>query len=176
MLIKSLRNCFSSKKEFSQYAIPLLMEKLHSSVEDAHLDAMETFSQCSRESYDPNDYSDYIESLWSFFQKTVMNTSKTELEESALTAIEAMGFSISRSLQIASFSKDAKMSVSIDTFTERAMQNPVKYLNEPDLKLVWPSVKCLLALAKASSTSNLIVSKRCIPLLIEYFNTTNFVS
>jgi DNA repair/transcription protein MET18/MMS19 len=177
MLIKSLRNCFAAKKEFSKFAIPLLLEKFHSNVEEAHLDAIQTFAQCSRETYDPNDYSDYIESLWSFCQKTVLNTSKSELEEAALDAIEAMVFSISRSVQAANFRAGElkPTAVSIDSFTEKAMQNPVKYLNEPDLKLVWPSVKCLHALAKGSSTSNLIVTKRCIPILIEYFNTTTQV-
>lgn len=170
MLISSLRNCFSSKKEFSKFSIPLLLEKLHSSVEESHVDAMKTFSQCSRESYDPNDYKEYIESLWSFFQKTVLNTSKTSLEEAALEAIEALAFSISHTVQEANCV--GKISVSIDTFTEKAMQNPVNYLNEPDLKLVWPSVKCLHALARSSSTANLIVNKKCIPLLIHYFKTT----
>lgn len=176
MLIKSLRNCFSSRREFGKFAIPLLMEKLHSNVEESHLDAMQTFTQCSKETYDPNDYSEYLESLWSFFQKTVMNTSKSELEDAALDAIESLCFSISHSVQIASFKTDNKMSVSVDGFTEKAMQNPVNYLNEPDLKLVWPSVKCLHALGRASSTSNLIVTNKCIPLIIEYFNATNLVS
>lgn len=176
MLIKSLRNCFSAKKEFAKFSMQLLLEKMHSNVEDSHLDAIQTFAQCSRESYDPNDYSDYIESLWSFCQKTVLNTNKNDLEEAALDAIEAMVFSISRSVQAANFrSGEFKpTSVSIDSFTEKAMTNPVKYLNEPDLKLVWPSVKCLHALAKGSSTSNLIVTKKCIPIIIEY-NTTTLV-
>ncbi len=168
MIAASLRACFAAHRGFAKFAVPLLLEKLHSSNDECHPDALLTFAQCSRTVYDPNDYADYLDSLWAFCQKTVLNTSKSEVEEAALVAIEALAFSISRTVQAEA--------VSVDAFMAKAMQNPVSYLSEPDLKLVWPSVKCLHALARGSSTCNLIVSKRCVPVLVEHFSAANLVS
>jgi DNA repair/transcription protein MET18/MMS19 len=176
MLKNSLKNCFAAKKEFAKNSIPLLLEKLYSNVEEAQLDSLDIFTQCSRLVYDPNDYKEHVETLWSNFLKTAMNASKLELAEAALSAIEALAFSISRTVQEANLAnQQLKPVLSIDTFTEKAMHACIKYLNEPDLKLVWPSVKCLHALAKASSTSNFIVIKKVIPLLLDYYNLTTFV-
>jgi len=41
--------------------------------------------------------------------------------------------------------------------------------------IVWPNVKCINALANSSSTANIIVNTKMIPLLIEYYKTTAFV-
>ena len=178
MLKNALNSCFSSRKEFSKYSIPLLLEKFSSSNEEAQQDALDIFFRCSKTTYDPNDYKEYVEALWSFFQRTVMNASKSDLEEAALCAIEALAFSFSRSVQDGNVSMQpgVKMLASYDSFIEKAMQDCIKYLNEPDLKLVWPGVKCLHALARASSTSNQIVMKKIIPILLEYYKATTFVS
>ncbi len=168
MIISSLRACFAAHRGFSKFAVPLFVEKLNSSNEECFSDALLTFAQCSKTNYDPNDYADYLESVWSYCQKTVLNTSKSELEEAALEAIEALAFSIGRTVQAGA--------VSIDSFMTKAMQNPINYLSEPDLKLVWPSVKCLHALAKGSSTCSLIVNKKCVPLLIEHFSNATLVN
>jgi hypothetical protein len=177
MLIESVRKCFAGKPEFVKYAMPLLMEKINSSSEDSQIDAMNTYTLCSKQ-YDVKDYKDYIDQLWNSLQKTVMNASKSGLEEAALEAIEALSSAISRSVQKFQLNETdkPKTGLSIDIFVENAMQSCVNYLNEPDLKLVWPNVKCLNALASSSPAANLIVNKKLIPLLIDYFKSTTFVS
>jgi hypothetical protein len=177
MLIESLRNCFAGKSEFVKFAMPLLMEKMNSSSEDSQIDAMNTYTLCSKQ-YDIKDYKDFIDQLWNCLQKIVMNASKSELEEAALEAIEALSNAISRSVQKFQLNEidQPKSGLSIDLFIEKAMQSCVKYLNEPDLKLVWPNVKCVNALASSSPAANLIVNKKIIPLLIDYFKNTTFVS
>lgn len=176
MLIDSLRKCFAARGEFAKHAMPLLMEKINSSNEDAQIDAMLTYTMCSR-LYEITDYKDYIDQLWNALQKIVMNASKSGLEEAALASVEALASSIARSVQKFHLTDDAslKSGLSIDLFVEKAMQSCVGYLNEPDLKLVWPNVKCLSALANSSSSANLLVNKKMIPLLGEHFKTTNFV-
>ena len=117
--------------------------------------------------YDPNDYKEYIEPLWTLFHRLAMNTTKSSIEEAALRAIESMALSLSRCIQIGV--------VSIDWFAAKVLENCVSYLNEPDLKLVWPNVKCMQACASASSTANLLILKRVLPDLIEHYSKTTQV-
>lgn len=112
--------------------------------------------------YDPNDYKDYIEPLWNLFHRLAMNATKGNVEEAALRAIEAMASSLSRCVQTST-------SVSIEWFVEKVVQSCLGYLNEPDLKLVWPNVKCLQAVGSASSTANLLIAKQALPALIEHY-------
>jgi DNA repair/transcription protein MET18/MMS19 len=168
MLADALRNCFSSNRKFTKFAIPLIIEKLQSSVDDAQLDALDTFAQCARQCYDPNDYKEHLETLWSSFQRIAINAVKSNLEEAALNAIRALAFSIARCVQDSS-------SVSIDSFVNKTVQSCSGYLSEPDLKLVWPNVKCLQAVASASSTADILVNKKILPLLVDYYKSTSQV-
>ena len=79
MLIQSLRKCFSSSKLFAINAIPLFLDKLYSSVEDAQMDALQTFTECATTTYDPNDYKDHLDSLLNIILKLVMNAPKSHL-------------------------------------------------------------------------------------------------
>ena len=178
MLIITLRKCFSSSKLFAKNAIPLFLEKLNSSIDDSQLESLQTFSECATSSYDPNDYKDFLEPMLSTILKIVMNAPKSNLEEAALAALEAMCFSISRCIQKADVSNE-KLNlnkVSIEWFINKVTENSLAYLNEPDLKLVWPNVKCLHSVASASSTANLLVIKKTIPSLIQHYESTTFVS
>jgi hypothetical protein len=168
MLIDSLRGCFSSSSEFAKFCIPFLLEKLNSNVENAQQDSLDVYSDCARSLiYDPNDYEEYIDSVWSSFQSVAMNAQKTHLEEAALEAIRFMAHSLSCCIQ--------KDNVSIEAFVRKACHSCLHYLNEPDLKLVWPNVKCLQSIASATSTANLLITNQVIPLLLEHYNTTTFV-
>lgn len=175
MLIDSLRKCFAARPEFAKHSMPILIEKIQSTNEDAQIDAMDTYTMSSK-TYEINEYKDYVDQLWNSLQKIVMNATKSGLEESALASIEALASAISRSVQKFSLDEANKSGLSLELFVEKAMQSCVGYLNEPDLKLVWPNVKCLNALASSSLTANLLVNKKMIPLLIEYFKTITFVS
>jgi DNA repair/transcription protein MET18/MMS19 len=173
MLVEALRNCFSSNKKFTKFAMPLIIEKLQSSVDDAQLDALDTYAQCARQCYDPNDYKEHLDTLWSSFQRIAINAVKSNLEEAALNAIRALSYSIARTLQTSSTSS---VGVSIDSFVNKTVQSCSGYLSEPDLKLVWPNVKCLQAVASASSTADLLVNKKVLPLLIDYYKSTTQAS
>ena len=174
MLIESLRKCFSSNKQFAKFAIPLFLDKLESNLESSQLDSLETFSECSRTTYDPNEYKAQLEPLLSTIHKIVMNATKTNLEEAALSSLEAMSFSISRTIQFVDLNAESSNEVSIEWFVNKIAENCLGYLNEPDLKLVWPNVKCLHSVAAASSTANLLILKKTIPALMKHYESTNF--
>lgn len=171
MLIESLRLCFSSTTKFCKNTIPLLLEKLDSSVEDAQLDALDTYSECANSMYDPNEYKEYLETLWNQFHKISMNATKNNLEEAALNAIHSMAKSLSKTIQNA----NSNSSVSIEWFVQKVLDSCLAYLEEPDLKLVWPNVKCLLSIASSSSTANLLILKNTLPSILLHYNSTNFV-
>ena len=158
--------------------MPLFLEKLNSNVDEAQLDALQTFTQCATYSYDPNDYKEFLEPLLTTFLKIVMYATKANLEVAALDALRAMCYGISRCIQKIDLNaeNDNLNKVSIQWFVNKVAENSLGYLNEPDLKLVWPNVKCLNAVASASSTANLLVIIKTIPLLIQHYEATTFVS
>jgi DNA repair/transcription protein MET18/MMS19 len=179
MLIKSLRNCFSASKHFAKFAVRLLLEKLNSSVEEAQLDSLETFTQCAQTSYIPNDYHDYIESLWNSFHSLVVNANKSNIGEAAIQSIQALSQSISSSIQTSTDNVNFKSNfVSIEWFVQKAFDSCLPSLNEmePDLKLVWPNVKCLEAIASSSSTANLLVINKVITLVLDKLNSSSLTS
>ena len=153
----------------------MLLEKLESNVEEAQLDALDTFAKCARDAYNANDFGAYVDAVWRQSHRVAMNATKTALEEAALRAIEALTYCISRSIQ-SSAGVPGPSSASIDSFLERAIESCSQYLKETDLKLVWPNVKCLHALAAASSTANLLVNKKVVPMLLQHYNDASFVS
>lgn len=136
-------------------------------MDEAHLEALETYVTCATV-YDPNDYKEFIEPFWTIVHRLAMNTTKSKVEEAALSAIEAMATSLSRCVQVAH--------VSIEWFSAKVIDSCLSYLNEPDLKLVWPNVRCLQAVAAASSTANLLVLKRTVPAIIEHYSTASQVN
>ena len=178
MLIKSLRNCFSSSKLFAKSAIRLLLEKINSSIDEAQLDSLETFTQCAKSSYNPNDYQEYIDSMWSSFHKLVVNSSKSNISEAAVSAIQALSQSIATNLQSSNIESGPKLHfISIEWFVKKAFDSCLSSLNDmEDLKLVWPNVKCLAAIASSNSTANLLVINKIIPLLISNYNNSTFVN
>ena len=98
-----------------------------------------------------------------------MKSTQISIEEAAISAIQAMAASLSNCIQtIDSF-------ISIEWFMKKLFDNCFRYLNEPDLKLVWPNVKCLLAVASTSSTLNLLIVNKCIPFIIDLLNTSKLV-
>ena len=82
----------------------------------------------------------------------------------ARTAVECLATSLSKCIQ--------NGHVSIEWFVAKAIDSCLSYLNEPDLKLVWPNVRCLQAVASASSTANLLVLKRVVPALIDHYSNS----
>lgn len=166
-LIRSLRACFASTPRFADHTINLLLDKLNSNSDDAHLDSLDTYTACSSV-YDPNTYKDYLEPLWTMFHRLAMNTTKSSVEEAALKAAESMSVSLSKCVQTGT--------VSIEWLVSKCVASCLSYLNEPDLKLVWPNVKCMQATAAGSSTANLLILKHVLPALLDHYSKATQVS
>jgi hypothetical protein len=178
MLIKSLRNCFSASKLFAKFAMRLFLDKLNSSIEEAQLDSLETFTQCAKLTYNPNDYQEYIDSIWNSFHKLVVNSSKSSISEASLSAIQALSHSIATNLQSSNIDSGPKLEfISIEWFVQKAFDKCLPSLNDmDDLKLVWPNVKCLEAIASSNSTANILVINKVIPLLIDNYKNATYIN
>jgi DNA repair/transcription protein MET18/MMS19 len=159
-LIGLLRSCFASSSKFAKHAIPLLVEKLSSDVDSAKLDSLLTFIECSK-TYDINDYKEYIEPLWTNFQQLTMSTTNAVIEDACLKSIECLTVSIAKCMQ-----REGTL-LSLDNFINKCIDCTLIYLKDADLKLIWPSAKCLQSISNATSTTHLIVLKTIVKFLLE---------
>ncbi len=71
-LLDGLRTCMAATPEFAQHCIPLLLEKLSSSVTDTKLDALETLAMCSKAF--GMAISPFTDDLWSSLRTEVHST------------------------------------------------------------------------------------------------------
>ena len=82
-----------------------------------------------------------------------MSTTSLLIEDASLKAIEHLTSNISKTVQI------EKTLLSLDTFIEKCIQCCLVYLKDADLKLVWPSAKCLLAISNSNETAYILIAK-----------------
>ena len=93
-----------------------------------------------------------------------MSTTSIQIEDASLKAIENLTLSISKSVQI------EKTLLSLDFFIEKCIQCCLVYLKDADLKLVWPSAKCLLAISNSNETAFILVAKVLIRFLLDQYS------
>lgn len=103
----------------------------------------------------------------SFFFKQSMSTKSQQVEEASLKAIEYLTVAISKSVQIEG------TILSIDYFVEKCLQCCLIYLKDADLKLVWPSAKCLQSIASATETSYHLIIKILVKFLLDQYQQVN---
>ena len=92
-----------------------------------------------------------------------MSTTSAQIEDASLKSIEMLTLRISKGVQI------EKTLLSIDYFIEKCIQCCLVYLKDADLKLVWPSAKCLLAISNSNEIAFILVAKVLIRFLLEQY-------
>jgi DNA repair/transcription protein MET18/MMS19 len=169
-LIGLLRRCFASSTKFAKYTIPLLLDKLNSDIDSAKLDSLLTYIDCATHSYDIDTYKEYIEPLWTCFQQLTMSTTSAAIEDACLKSIECLTVSVAKCMH-----KEGTL-LSLDSFINKCIDCTLVYLKDADLKLIWPSAKCLQAISNATSTAHLIVLKTVVKFLLDKLNECKSLS
>uniref|UniRef100_T1JH66 MMS19 nucleotide excision repair protein n=1 Tax=Strigamia maritima TaxID=126957 RepID=T1JH66_STRMM len=162
-LILTLRNCLAATPVFGPFCLPLLIEKLDSSIIDAKIDALQTLNTCC-ETYDIIEIRKYFTSIWSSIRREIFLGANENVETEALAALTALIKSSTKSVM-----KADGMSI-LDEFLEEICSECQKYLCEPELKLMHPSARILQAAAHSSDLACQKVLLMVIPLLMQQYN------
>jgi hypothetical protein len=99
-----------------------------------------------------------------------MSTTSQQIEEASLKAIEHLTQNISKGVQI------ENTLLSLDTFIDKCIQCCIVYLKDADLKLVWPSAKCLLAISSSTETAFILIARVLIKFLLEQYTDSNQIN
>ncbi|KAM4703373.1 MMS19 nucleotide excision repair protein homolog [Rhinophrynus dorsalis] len=162
-LILGLRAVLASTPQFSEFLLPLLIEKMDSDVQSAKLDSLQTLTACCSV-YGQKELKEFLPSLWSSIRREVFQTASEKIEAEGLAALQALSACLSCSV----LEPDAEDS--LDMFLNSILQDCKHHLCEPDMKLVWPSAKLLQAAAGASSRACGKVMASVLPLLLDQYN------
>ncbi|KAM9426787.1 MMS19 nucleotide excision repair protein homolog isoform 2-T2 [Pholidichthys leucotaenia] len=163
-LTKALRAVLTGTPKFAEFLLPLLIEKLDSDVQSAKLDSLQTLTACASQ-YEHKDLAEFLEGLWSSLRREVFQTSSEKIESAGLAALTAITSCLSRSV-LSSESEDV-----LSNFLILILKDCKHHLSEPDLKLVWPSVKLLQAACSASNRAGYIITAAVLPALIDQYNS-----
>jgi DNA repair/transcription protein MET18/MMS19 len=74
-LVDALRSCFAATPKFAEFALPLLLEKLCSTLSSAKIDSFETLAACAPV-YGVHALEEYLGSLWASIRREVCYISK----------------------------------------------------------------------------------------------------
>ncbi|XP_043958677.1 MMS19 nucleotide excision repair protein homolog isoform X2 [Gambusia affinis] len=163
-LTQALRAVLTGTPKFAEFLLPLIIEKLDSDVQSAKLDSLQTLA-ASVGQYEHRDLAEFLEGLWSSLRREVFQTSSEKIEAAALAAVTALTSCLSRSV-LNSDSED-----SLSSFLDLLLRDCKHHLFEPDLKLVWPSVKLLQAACSTSYRAAHIITSAVVPPLVEQYNS-----
>ncbi|XP_037547510.1 MMS19 nucleotide excision repair protein homolog [Nematolebias whitei] len=163
-LILALRAVLTGTPKFAEFLLPLIIEKMDSDIQSAKLDSLQTLAACMSQ-YEEKDLREFLEGLWRSLKREVFQTSSEKIESAALGAVTALTSCLSRSV----LRSDAEDTLS--TFLDLILRDCKHHLFEPDLKLVWPSAKLLLASCSASHRASYVLTAAIMPSLIEQFNS-----
>ncbi|XP_056626841.1 MMS19 nucleotide excision repair protein homolog [Triplophysa dalaica] len=162
-LVLCLRAVLTGTPRFSEFLLPLIIEKLDSDVQSAKVDSLQTLAACGQ-TYSHKELAEFLPGLWSAIRREVLQTASERVESAGLSALGTITSCLSRSV-LDSDSEDA-----LQVFLNLVLKDCQHHLCEPDLKLVWPSAKLLQAANGASYRASLIVTSAVIPALLEQYN------
>lgn len=82
-LVAALRSCFGANQALAKFAIPLLIDKLRSTMSVIRLDTCETLAYCARV-YGDNEFRPHLSTLWTAVQTNVLITEDEEEEDAGI--------------------------------------------------------------------------------------------
>ncbi|XP_015111644.1 MMS19 nucleotide excision repair protein homolog [Diachasma alloeum] len=157
-LSRGLERCLSALPSFSDSCIPLLLEKLDSSLKTAKLDSLSLLStSCS--TFGVAGLKEHLDEIWIMLRREVMPGSDQDVRTMGLQAIT----DVSRVL-----SGDPIVS---EKFVGKILTDTKSSFCDVQLSLFWPAEKLLEAVAKGGKESCIHVLRAVIPLSLGQYST-----
>ncbi|CAH1966890.1 unnamed protein product [Acanthoscelides obtectus] len=162
MLSEALSPCLCSRSEFGEFAIPLALEKLDSSLNIAKLDSLKLLKDgCDH--FPAPVYIENFQKIWNQLHKELFTTSSNEIRSLCLETLTAV---------VKRTSTDPVHYVKVKPMLQDICDT-VKGNLLPDSKLFEPSADILLHIARGSQHSSALVIKEIVPFLTNTINITS---
>ncbi|XP_076317157.1 MMS19 nucleotide excision repair protein isoform X3 [Tachypleus tridentatus] len=155
----ALRKCLASTSKFSQYALPLFLEKLDSDIQNSKVEALNTLAACC-EHYTVEDLKPYLSAIWSGIRKEVIDRRDEDVESAALIAL---------SIVIRTITSSETELILVAEFLEDIWKECERLLIDREANLICSSSKLLKAVAQSSYIAFSKIVPRVIPLLLQQY-------
>ncbi|KAF5275982.1 hypothetical protein FQA39_LY00778 [Lamprigera yunnana] len=152
-----LCNCLCAVPEFSEYCLPLALEKLNSSLQIAKVDSLHLI-QKGCETFPLTAYVHHSTDIWSQIQQEVFSSNNEDLEELALNTLKTVMNKLSQN-------SDNIYKPFLSDITDTLKGNLL-----PGMRLFTPSCRILCAVAYSSSTAAIYIVEEVVPEMINTYN------
>lgn len=166
VLAEGLQNCLIASPDFSEFCLPLLVEKLDSKLKIAKIDSFKVLIKGS-EIFTYEAIKANLLDLWRIIQHEILPGSDREIRELGLAFLKAL---VKRMSLVADEMQNPMILKSIVQFVINAGINS---LGEVELNLFLPAVKMMLTVAEASTASCQEVNLKVLPVLIQQYYREN---
>ncbi|XP_063979262.1 MMS19 nucleotide excision repair protein homolog [Diachasmimorpha longicaudata] len=154
---RGLERCLSAIPSFSDFCIPLVLEKLGSSLKTAKLDSLSLLStSCS--TFGIDGLKNHLDEMWIPLRREVMPGIDEDVREKALQAIT----DVSRVL-----SEDP---IVTEKFVGKILTDTKSFFCDVQLSLFWPAEKLLEAVARGGKEPCIQVLRTVIPLSLGQYS------
>ncbi|XP_076759252.1 MMS19 nucleotide excision repair protein isoform X1 [Xylocopa sonorina] len=157
-LAEKLAPCLCAIPEFAKFCVPLIIDKLFSSIKQAKLDSLSLLCM-SAQTFGVIGLEPYVSELWSGLRKEVMPGGDLELKNASLKAVTSI---------IDVLSSDAEVCKS---FIDDIITDTRESLYDVQLSMFRPSVVLLESVAMVNKESCIQVLKIIIPLCLGQYST-----
>ncbi|XP_015513886.2 MMS19 nucleotide excision repair protein homolog [Neodiprion lecontei] len=157
-LAYALAPCLYASPEFAEFCIPLIIERLDSSLRLAKLDSLYLLRK-GASTYGASRLQPHLAELWPIIRKEVFPGGDIEMRNAGLETITEL---------VKVLSTD---DVIRDSFIEKVITDTKSSLCDVQLSLYWPAEKLLEAVAKANKLACAQVLKTFIPLCLGQYST-----
>lgn len=162
-LSEALCRCLCGVPEFSEFCLPLALEKLSSSLQIAKIDSLNILAEGCK-IFPVSAYIQHSTDIWSQIQREVFNCNDQELAKIALNTLRVVMRKLSES-------SDNIYKPILSDITDTLKGNLL-----PHMKLFMPSCKILQAVSSSSRIASTYVTQEIVPALINTYNMTTTTS
>uniref|UniRef100_A0A182P0D0 MMS19 nucleotide excision repair protein n=1 Tax=Anopheles epiroticus TaxID=199890 RepID=A0A182P0D0_9DIPT len=166
-LAGNLANCLCATPEMAEFAVPLLLEKLDSSLIMAKVDSLSLLTKCL-ELLDVSKVEEHHDELWAALKKELLATGATsatekELLDAVFAAIQALSKNASTSEQ------------SAKTLLDKILLSVMGGLTDASSKQFEMSLRVEISCARGSSFCAVYVIEKVTPMLLAQLNVDGHV-
>lgn len=156
-LVQGLEECLSSIPDFAEFTIPLIIEKLDSTLKTAKIDSLNLLSRAAI-IYGAKSLEKYPE-LWPSIRKEILPGSDQEIKIIALNTVTCVTRALTEDNDI------------LKAFIDRIFIDSKWCLTNEDKSLFWGAEKILESVGKASESALKQVLKLIVPLCLGQYST-----